>query len=385
MSGGPCFLIGIVGAHPVSAAIDEWLRRNLLIRYARQRRVDPRERLVAPEHAERLEDPGRHRGARRAPRGSAGRPAWAWPRARRRRPRSAACVFSSVNVVEARQRRVRVGQRGAPVLVEPLLARLRRRRAGPVEDEARQRPEVRQRLHLLARDLDRVAQAAVAGVRLQARGQVVDRQRAQVAAVEPAQLALVELGGVLGDALEAEALDELLGGEDRLVVGVAPAQQREVVAHRLGQVAGVAQLLHGRRAVALGELLAVGPVQQRQVRVDRLRRRRRRAPRRDARRRHRLEHEQLLGRVGEVVLAADDVRDVRVEVVDGDREVVEDAAVGARDDRVVEVDVRERRVAADDVVHDGRALVGHAQAHRALALVARRETRGRRRAAPCRP
>ena len=76
---------------------------------------------------------------------------------------------------------------------------------------------------------------------------------------------------------------------------VAPAEQREVVAHRLGQVAGVAQLLHRRRAVALGELLAVGAVQQRQVGVER---------RLGA---QRLEHEQLLGRVGEVVLAADDV------------------------------------------------------------------------------
>ena len=31
--------------------------------------------------------------------------------------------------------------------------------------------------------------------------------------------------------------------------------------------------------------------------------------------------------------------------------------------------VLERGLAADDVVDDGRALVGHAQAHRALALV----------------
>ena len=93
----------------------------------------------------------------------------------------------------------------------------------------------------------------------------------------------------------------------------APAQQREVVAHRLGQVAGVAQLLHRGGPVALGELLAVGPVQQRQVGVDR----RLRA--------ERLEHEQLLGGVGEVVLAAHDVGDLRVEVVDGDGEVVEDA------------------------------------------------------------
>ncbi len=108
--------------------------------------------------------------------------------------------------------------------------------------------------------------------------------------------------------------------------------------------------------MALGELLAVLAVQQRQVRVER----RLRA--------ERLEHEQLLGRVGEVVLAAHDVRDVRVEVVDGDGEVVEDAAVGARDDRVVEVHVGERRVAADEVVDDGRAVVGHAQAHRARLL-----------------
>ena len=49
------------------------------------------------------------------------------------------------------------------------------------------------------------------------------------------------------------------------------AEQRDVVAHRLGQVAGVAQLLHGGGAVALGELLAVGAVQQRQVRVARRR------------------------------------------------------------------------------------------------------------------
>ena len=82
-----------------------------------------------------------------------------------------------------------------------------------------------------------------------------------------------------------------------LLVGGEPgAEQRDVVVDRLGQVAGVAQLLHRGRAVALGQLLPVGAVQQRQVRVAR----RRRA--------ERLEHEQLLGRVREVVLAAHDVR-----------------------------------------------------------------------------
>ena len=60
--------------------------------------------------------------------------------------------------------------------------------------------------------------------------------------------------------------------------------------------------------------------------------------------------------------------DLRVEVVDRDREVVEDGPVRAGDHGVVEVDVAERRVAADEVVDDGLALVGHAQAHRALGL-----------------
>ena len=45
----------------------------------------------------------------------------------------------------------------------------------------------------------------------------------------------------------------------------------------------------------------------------------------------------------------------------------------------------EARVAADHVVDDGRAVVGHAQAHRALALRLRRGSRGRRRRAPCTP
>ena len=54
----------------------------------------------------------------------------------------------------------------------------------------------------------------------------------------------------------------------RLVVE-APAQQGEVVLHRLGQVAAVAELLDRHRAVALGELLAVRPEDHRQVGVGR--------------------------------------------------------------------------------------------------------------------
>ena len=98
-----------------------------------------------------------------------------------------------------------------------------------------------------------------------------------------------------------------------VVVVVAPAEQGEVVAHRLGEVAAVAQLLHRRGAVALGELLAVGAVQQRQVGVD---------GRLGA---ERLLDQHVLGRVGVVVGAADDVGDAGVEVVDDHREVVDRA------------------------------------------------------------
>src|ERR1700730_11251401 len=77
-----------------------------------------------------------------------------------------------------------------------------------------------------------------------------------------------------------------------------------------------------------------------------------------------LEHEQLLGGVGEVVLAANHVGDVRVEVVYRDREVVQDRVIRTGDDGVVEVHVLEAGFTADDVVHDRRPLGGDAPGHR---------------------
>ena len=80
------------------------------------------------------------------------------------------------------------------------------------------------------------------------------------------------------------------------------------------------------------------------------------------------QHEQLLGRVGEMVLAAHHMGDAGVEVVDRDREVVEHRTVRARNDGVVEMDVFEHGVAPDSVVHDGGAPGRHVQSHRATAL-----------------
>ena len=72
---------------------------------------------------------------------------------------------------------------------------------------------------------------------------------------------------------------------------------------------------------------------------------------------HRPEQQDVLGRVGEVVLAPDDVADRHLGVVDTDREVVQRRAVRADDDQVA----AERRrvdldVAANDVVEGDDAL-----------------------------
>src|SRR5215207_2277218 len=226
-----------------------------------------------------------------------------------------------------------------------------------LEERASERPELVQRRDLLLRDRDRVAQPRPARERLEPGGQVVERELAQVAAVHPAQLLLVEDRGRLGDLFEREASLQLLGGEERRLLVIAPAEQGEVVAHGLGQVAAVAQLLHGGGAVALRELLAVRAVQQWQVRVHR------------GGGAHRLLDQYVLGRVAVVVGATHDVRDGGVVVVDDDREVVDRRAVGARDHEVVLERVLELRLVPDHVDHGGRALVGHAQPHGSLALV----------------
>ena len=218
-------------------------------------------------------------------------------------------------------------------------------------------------MDLLLADSHGSFEAAASGELFQALGQLGDGQRAYVDAVEPAQLDLVEARGIAADAREREALDQLVRREHGRVVACAPAEQGEIVAHGLGEVARVAQLLDGGCAVALGELLAVGAMQQRQVRI-----RRERRVASDPRCARGLQHEQLLGGVREMVLAADHVRDRSVEVVDRDGEVVEHGSVGACDHGVVHVDVLEARVASDHVVHDRGALVGDAQTHRPVRL-----------------
>src|SRR4051794_4367215 len=212
-----------------------------------------------------------------------------------------------------------------------------------LEDEVDQRPDLLERLGLLLGDLAGGAQALV-GLAAEVPGHhlrvVIEVHLAHEAAVQPAQLLLVEDRAGPAHVGDVEALNQLRGAHDRRVVLGAPAEQRQVVAYGGGQIAVVSQLLHAGGAVALGELLAVRAVQQRQVGVARLL--------------HveRLHHHQLLWRIGKVVVAADHVRDPHIRVVYRYREVVENGAIASGDHEVILDAIVETDVAPNFVVDD---------------------------------
>ena len=67
---------------------------------------------------------------------------------------------------------------------------------------------------------------------------------------------------IQGAPLKAEGLHELLAREELLLTAIVPAQKGQEVDHRVGQVALLLKIAHGRRAVALGQLGVVGRQQQ---------------------------------------------------------------------------------------------------------------------------
>ena len=161
--------------------------------------------------------------------------------------------------------------------------------------------------------------------------------------VDGRHLALVEAGVGLVDVPELELRDDVGDGQDLAPVLRRPAQQAEVIAHRLGQVAAVAVLLDEGAAVALGHLAgAVGLEDEGDVGVGR------------QRRAEGAEELDVLRGVGEVVLAADDVGDAHRDVVDHVDEVEDRLAVGAEEDEVAVL--RALDAAAHEVVdhHRGR-------------------------------
>ena len=165
---------------------------------------------------------------------------------------------------------------------------------------------------------------------------------AHIVAVEALELGEVEARRRAADLRQVEGRDHLLGGEDFLVA-VAPAEPHQVVAHGDGEVAHRPIGIDAERAVALGELGAVRPVDQRNVRHHR------HGPA------ERVVDLLLARGVGEMIVAADDVGDAHVVVVDHDREHVGRRAVRAQQHEVVEVLVLPHHPALHLVLDHGLA------------------------------
>src|SRR5439155_26166557 len=84
------------------------------------------------------------------------------------------------------------------------------------------------------------------------------RELPQVDAVHPVELRVVERRRARADALQGEALDELVSRHERRLAVRCPAEEREEVHERLGYVPFLAKLADRDRAVPLRDLPAVG-------------------------------------------------------------------------------------------------------------------------------
>lgn len=188
--------------------------------------------------------------------------------------------------------------------------------------------------------------------RLAGRDERLQRQGSDVLAVEGGELLDVEEGRRGVHVLDAELLLQLLVRKDLDVVPRTPAEQHQVVGHRLRQEALGEVVLKSDLVPALGQLLPLLVHDHRQVRPHR------------GLRAERLPQELLLGRVRQVLVTPDNQGDALVEVVDhvGDQE--DRGAVTAGDDEVLDRRVREGRLTPDEVHDDRLALGGRTEPQR---------------------
>ena len=164
----------------------------------------------------------------------------------------------------------------------------------------------------------------------------------QLVPVQPRR-ALVDVGDV-------EPTDGFGIGED-LVIAVAPAQAGQIVAQGLGQIALVGIVAHGLGTVALGQLGPVGTVDQRDMGEGRLGKV------------QGLIDQGLTGGIVQVVIAANDVGDAHVVVIDDDCQIVGRRSVGAQQHQIVQILVVEGHGALDQILDDGVAIGGATEAN----------------------
>ena len=179
-------------------------------------------------------------------------------------------------------------------------------------------------------------------------------QPAIVAQPQPMRVDVLQLGIVhprraAPDAIQVEQSNGFIAVQD-LDIAMRPAEPQQVVAQRLGQIALFLELQHADRAMALGQFLAILAVDQRDMGEVRP------LPA------HRVIDLRLAERIGQVVVAADDMGDRHVVVVHHHGVLVGRRAVAAQDDHVVQLGVADAHRALDQIFNHRLALAWRAQA-----------------------
>jgi hypothetical protein len=166
---------------------------------------------------------------------------------------------------------------------------------------------------------------------------------AQIMTVQIFELLDVEARGRAAHASDVEQLDRARD-RDEFLVSMAPAQAQQIVEHGFGQHPHVVAIgVHAQRAVALRKLGTIRAVNQRDMGVYRY------VPI------HRIHDGKLAEGVVEMIVAANDVGDAHVMVVNHHRQHIGGRAVGAQQDHVVQLCILDDDAALHRILDHGFA------------------------------
>src|SRR5487761_11297 len=150
------------------------------------------------------------------------------------------------------------------------------------------------------------------------RKQFADGKLLQILRIKPFELVAVEDGVGAADARERKAADQIRGAQKFFIRARGPAEEREEIAKRFGKKSFLGVGTDARCAVTLREARAIRAEDQGDVSEDR---------RRCA---QGFVKQRLLGRIREMIGAANDVRDAHVDVVYDDAKLIGWQAGGAQ-------------------------------------------------------
>ena len=139
--------------------------------------------------------------------------------------------------------------------------------------------------------------------RFETREQSLACESGDVLLIEPVQLLRIEHRVAAADAFEREQGYEFLAREQLTITARGPSEECKEVHHRFREVPEAVVLHHRRCAMTLAQSLLVGTEDQRDVREARLRRA------------DRAIQQDLLRRVGNVIVAPHHVRDLHLHIV----------------------------------------------------------------------